>query len=45
MYKIIYEDGTTEKLLLDDEHFFESMIRLAMVKEKKTKPVKCIEQY
>ena len=45
MYKIIYEDGTTETLLLDDQHFIESMITLMLVKERMTKPVNHIEQY
>ena len=45
MCKIIYEDGTTEDLLLDDESFYSSMIKLTMIKERKTKPVKRIEQY
>ena len=45
MYKIIYEDGTTETLLLDNEHFYDSMRKLFLIKERKTKPVEFIEQY
>lgn len=45
MLKVIYEDGTTETLLLDDDNFIESMITLMLVKERMTKPVNHIEQY
>jgi len=42
MYKIIYEDGTTEILNIDDE---ETAKKLYLITIGQTKPVKRIEQY
>lgn len=45
LYKVIYEDETSEDLYLDDDDFIKTMYKLLMIKEKLTKPIRSLIQY